>query len=118
MFVFYLQPIDLTGGGQLVTAMMGMIFLLFFILCLVGLVFGDGEHKSVTSYGRSTRLLVHEAVIVATAAHFMWHECFYDRPHIARGKSGKSLEKLGKAGKSLLGSLAVSLGIKSGNCCN
>jgi len=30
MFVFYLQPIDLTGGGQLVTAMMGMIFLLFF----------------------------------------------------------------------------------------
>jgi len=84
----------------------------------VGLVFGDGEHKSVTSYGQSTRLLVHEAVIVATAAHFMWHECFYDRPHIARGKSGKSLEKLGKAGKSLLGSLAVSLGIKSGNCCN
>jgi len=38
MFVFYLQPIDLTGGRQLVTAMMGMIF-----LYIAGRISGKGN---------------------------------------------------------------------------
>jgi len=70
--------------------MMGTIFFLF---AATGIVFGDVEHKSVTSYGRSTRPLAHEAIIIPTEVLFMWHECFYDRAHIAREKAGKTLEK-------------------------